>query len=99
MADVGAGPTRNKRSVWTVATRPYPEAHFATYPVELVQPCILAGSPAGGTVLDPFNGSGTTGVAAIGLGRQYIGIELNPAYRAMAERRLSTTQPALVGDT
>jgi len=99
LADVGYGPTRNKRSVWTVATRPYPEAHFATYPVELVQPCILAGSPAGGTVLDPFNGSGTTGVAAIGLGRQYIGIELNPAYRAMAERRLSTTQPALVGDT
>ena len=96
LADVGYGPTRNKRSVWSVATRPYPGAHFATYPVELVQPCILAGCPAGGTVLDPFSGSGTTGVAAIGLGREYIGIELNPAYIALAGRRLSTTQPALV---
>lgn len=97
LIDVGYGPTRNKRTVWAVATRPYPEAHFATYPVELVQPCILAGSPAGGTVLDPFSGSGTTGVAAISVGRQYIGVELNPAYMALAERRLSTTQPALVG--
>ena len=99
LADVGYGPTRNRRSVWQIATRPYPEAHFATYPVELVQPCILAGCPAGGTVLDPFSGAATTGVAAIGLGRQYIGIEINPAYILMADRRLSTTQPALVGDT
>ena len=96
LTDVGYGQTRNKRSVWTVATKPYTEAHFATYPVELVQPCILAGSPANGTVLDPFNGSGTTGVAAIGLGRKYIGIELNPEYLEMAERRLSNTQPALL---
>lgn len=97
LTDVGYGPTRNKRSVWSIATRPYPEAHFATYPVELVQPCILAGCPAGGSVLDPFNGSGTTGVAAIGLGRNYIGIDLNPDYLAIADRRLSSTQPALLG--
>ena len=99
LADVGYAPTRNKRSVWSIATRPCPEAHFATYPVELVSPCILAGCPVGGTVLDPFSGIGTTGVAAIGLGREYIGIELNPAYIALAERYLSTTQPALLGDT
>jgi DNA modification methylase len=96
MQDVGVGTTRNKRSVWTVATRPYKEAHFATYPVELVQPCILAGSPADGTVLDPFNGAGTTGVAAIGLGRQYIGIDINSEYLDMADRRLRSTQPALL---
>lgn len=96
LTDVGYGPTRNKRSVWSVATRPYPEAHFATYPVELVQPCILAGSPADGTVLDPFNGAGTTGVAAIGLGRQYIGIDINSEYLDMADRRLRSTQPALL---
>lgn len=92
-------PTRNKRSVWTVATRPYKEAHFATYPVELVQPCILAGCPEGGVVLDPFNGAATTGVAAIGLGRDYIGLELNPEYVQLSNRRLSNTQPALIGVT
>lgn len=160
--------SRNKRSVWTVATKPYTEAHFATYPVELIQPCILAGTSAHGccsvcgapwvrqverefvpqqdvrdpgklakksnkgldasngwgdtprgttntttlgwqpscgcgadvvpcTVLDPFSGAATTGVAAIGLGRQYIGIELNPEYNKLAERRLQNTQPALLG--
>lgn len=94
---VGYGPTRNKRTVWTVATKPYPEAHFATYPVELVRPCIMAGCPAGGTVLDPFNGSGTTGVAAIALGRQYIGIDLNPAYIELAHRRIRQTQPCMPG--
>ena len=164
MQDVGVGTTRNKRSVWTVATKPYKEAHFATYPVELIQPCIMAGTSGQGccptcgapwervvertamemkpgpsreartengrlrtqvngtmvqpptsttlgwrpscscpqhdpvlcTVLDPFNGSGTTGVAAIGLGRQYIGIELNPEYIKLAEQRLGNTQPALI---
>jgi len=99
MQDVGAGATRNKRSVWTVATRPYKEAHFATYPVELIQPCILAGCPEGGVVLDPFNGAATTGVAAIGLGRDYIGLELNPEYVQLSNRRLSNTQPALIGVT
>lgn len=96
MTNVGYGPNRNRRSVWTVATKPYPGSHFAVYPLELVQPCIMAGSPAGGTVLDPFNGSGTTGVAAISLGRQYIGIEINPDYIKLAEDRLGKTQPALL---
>lgn len=165
--DVIDSTTRNKRSVWTVATRPYKEAHFATYPVELIQPCILAGtsshgccaacgapwirtlertkaaytpcngayteqhiqqskgktrSQAGGTpiddvvtvgwgpscncmsadtyactVLDPFNGSGTTGAVAINLGRQYIGIDINPDYIELAHKRIGNTQPALLG--
>lgn len=166
LPDVGYGPTRNKRSVWTVATRPYPEAHFATYPVELVQPCIMAGTSAHGccavcgapwvrvverefipqqdvrdpaklakgsnkgmdasngwgdtprgtvstqttgwepsctcsadvvpcSVLDPFNGAGSTGVAAIGLGRRYTGIDINPDYLDLAHERLGRTQPAL----
>jgi len=96
LKDVGTGPTRNKRSVWTVATRPYKGAHFATYPIELVRPCILASCPVGGVVLDPFNGSGTTGAAAIGSGRQYIGIDINPEYIELAHKRLSGVQPALV---
>ena len=99
LMDVGAGPTRNKRSVWTVATRPYKGAHFATYPIELVRPCILAGCPVGGVVLDPFNGSGTTGAAAIGSDRQYIGIDINPEYIELAHKRLSGVQPALVVGT
>jgi len=80
--------TRNRRTVWTVATKPYPEAHFATYPPDLIEPCILAGCPEGGTVLDPFSGSGTTGAVACPLGRNYIGCELNPEYAAMSERRI-----------
>lgn len=80
---------RNKRSVWTVATQPYSEAHFATYPPALIEPCILAGCPAGGTVLDPFGGAGTTGLVADRLGRSSILVELNPEYAALAERRLS----------
>lgn len=89
MRDVGAGDTRNKRSVWEVATQPFSEAHFATFPPALIKPCILAGCPSGGTVLDPFGGAGTTGLVADRLGRSAILIELNPAYAAMAERRLS----------
>jgi DNA modification methylase len=81
---------RNKRSVWEIATEPYTEAHFATFPTKLVEPCILAGSKPGDVVLDPFSGSGTTGVVALRLGREYIGIELNPEYVAMSERRLAT---------
>ncbi len=88
---------RNKRTVWTVTTKPYAEAHFATYPPDLIQPCVLAGCPEGGTVLDPFNGSGTTGQVALQNGRKYIGIELNSEYIELTKRRLSnvTQQPSL----
>lgn len=79
---------RNKRDVWQVNVKPCKEAHFATYPPDLVRPCILAGCPEGGVVLDPFMGSGTTALVAKGIGRDYIGIELNPEYKAIAERRL-----------
>lgn len=78
---------RNKRSVWTVATQPYADAHFATFPEKLVKPCILAGCPQGGTVLDPFAGSGTTGMVAEYLGRNSILIELKPEYCEMARER------------
>lgn len=80
--------TRNKRSVWEVATQPFKEAHFATFPPALIEPCILAGCPKGGTVLDPFFGAGTTGLVADRLQRDCIGIELNPEYAAIAERRI-----------
>jgi len=76
----GADGMANKRSVWTVATKPYAGAHFAVFPEELIEPCILAGAPVGGIVLDPFMGSGTTAQVAQNLGRQYIGCELNPDY-------------------
>jgi DNA modification methylase len=79
---------RNRRSVWEVATQPFKEAHFATFPPALVEPCILAGSPNGGVVLDPFGGAGTTGLVADRLQRDAILIELNPAYAAIAERRI-----------
>jgi hypothetical protein len=81
--------TRNKRSVWTVATAPYADAHFATFPPALIEPCILAGCPKGGTVLDPFGGAGTTGLVSDRLGRSAILMELNPDYADMAERRIS----------
>jgi DNA modification methylase len=83
-----SGMTRNKRSVWHVATQPYAEAHFATFPEALIEPCILAGSQPEQTVLDPFCGSGTTGVVACRHGRNFIGIELNPAYAQLAEKRI-----------
>lgn len=82
---------RNRRSVWTVSTKPYKGAHFATFPPQLIEPCILAGCPAGGTVLDPFFGSGTTGAVAVQHGRQYLGIELNPEYIALAQERIGKT--------
>jgi DNA modification methylase len=82
--------TRNKRSVWECSTQPFAEAHFATFPPALISPCILAGSPEGGTVLDPFGGAGTTGLVADRLGRDAILIELNPEYAAMAERRINS---------
>jgi DNA modification methylase len=80
--------TRNKRSVWEVATQPFPDAHFATFPPALIEPCILAGCPKGGTVLDPFGGAGTTALVADRNGRDCILIELNPEYAEMAERRI-----------
>ena len=89
MSEVGASLTRNKRSVWEVATQPFSEAHFATYPPALIEPCILAGCPKGGTVLDPFGGAGTTGLVADRIQRDAILIELNPEYAAIAQKRLS----------
>lgn len=89
-------PARNKRSVWTVNTKPYKEAHFATFPPELIEPCILAGSREGDTVLDPFNGSGTTGAVSVKYGRKYIGIEINPEYVKLTHKRLSEVQPILI---
>lgn len=78
---------RNARSVWEIATKPYSEAHFATFPTELPQRCILAGTRPDGVVLDPFAGSGTTLAVARDLGRRAIGIELNPDYVALIEKR------------
>jgi DNA modification methylase len=83
--------TRNKRSVWSVPSQPFKEAHFATFPPDLIKPCILAGSRAGDMVIDPFGGSGTTGMVAIELGRNATLIELNPEYAAMARRRCLIT--------
>jgi len=80
---------RNKRSVWSITTKPYKEAHFATYPIELPTYCIKAGCPEGGIVLDPFFGSGTTGLAAQEQSRRWVGIELNPEYIEIAHRRLA----------
>lgn len=79
---------RNRRSVWTIATQSYPEAHFATYPPDLIVPCIKAGSRPGDIILDPFFGSGTTGEVALRLEREYIGFEINPEYVKLAEKRL-----------
>lgn len=79
--------TRNARSVWTIPTKPYSEAHFATFPPELARRCILAGSRPGDTVLDPFNGAGTTGLVAHEHQRKYIGIEINPEYVKISKRR------------
>lgn len=80
---------RNRRSVWTVPTKPYNGAHFATFPEELITPCILAGSDVGDIVLDPFLGSGTTAATALKLGRKYIGMELNSDYEPLIQQRLN----------
>lgn len=90
---------RNRRSVWSITTKPYSGAHFATMPPELAEICIRASSRSGDVVLDPFNGSGTTGAVSIGLGREYVGIELNPAYIELAHARISAMQPALLMET
>jgi DNA modification methylase len=91
VGDFGKEGTRNKRSVWTVNTNCYSEAHFATFPPDLIKPCILAGCPLGGTVLDPFGGSGTTGQVALELGRSAILIELNPEYVKLIGHRTNVT--------
>ena len=107
---------RNKRSVWEIATQPYTEAHFATFPEKLIEPCILAGSRGarldlcvlpegegegkilpGDTILDPFCGSGTVGVVALRYHRDFVGIELNPEYAEMAERRIGSEIPLFAG--
>lgn len=87
---------RNKRCVWVVTTKPFKEAHFATYPEALIEPMIQAGCPIGGVVLDPFIGSGTTGVVAKKQNKNYIGIELNPDYVKMAEKRIKAVPERLI---
>lgn len=86
---------RNKRSVWWVAVIPYGEAHFAAFPPKLIEPCVLAGSAEGDTILDPFCGSGTTGLVALRHSRSFIGVELNPAYVELARRRITDDAPLL----
>jgi DNA modification methylase len=88
MADVGAGETRNRRSVWTVATTPFKGAHFATFPTKLIEPCVLASTRPGDTIIDPFGGAGTTGLVAQQHSRSAILCELNTEYAAMAAQRL-----------
>lgn len=80
--------TRSLRDVWNVNTKPFKEAHFAVYPKELILPCILAGSEKGDTVFDPFSGSGTTGIVALENDRNYLGIEANPEYAKLSEKRI-----------
>ena len=88
---------RNKRSVWTIPTKPFKEAHFATFPEKLIEPCILAGCPVGGIVLDPFMGSGTTAQVALELQRNFVGFELNPKYIEIAGKyRLNKIQLTIV---
>ena len=87
---------RNKRSVWTVTTKPYEGAHFAVFPQDLIEPCIMAGAPVGGVVLDPFMGSGTTAQVAQNLNRKYLGCELNPEYKPLQDKRLRQMSLELV---
>jgi len=86
---------RNKRNVWTVTTKPFPGAHFAVFPPKLIEPCVLAGSAEGDTILDPFAGSGTTGLVALRHNRTFIGCELNPEYAQMARERIYDDAPLL----
>ena len=91
--DVHVGETRNRRSVWTINTKPFRQAHFAVMPEALAQPCILAGSEPGDLVLDPFTGAGTTAVVALRHGRNFIGTELNADYTHIAQQRIVNDQP------
>lgn len=86
---------RNRHSVWKIPTKPFKGAHHSTYPEKLIEPCILAGCPVGGTVLDPFSGAGTTILVANRLGRKAIGIELNPAYIELTEKRFAEECPQI----
>ena len=86
--NMGAYEKRNKRSVWTITTKPFKGAHFATFPMDLIEPCVLAGCPEGGTVLDPFGGSGTTGIVATNHGRNAVLLELNAEYIEIAKDRI-----------
>lgn len=95
--DVSKG--RTKRGIWTIPTQPYKGAHFAVFPEALVEPCVLAGSAPGDVVLDPFAGSGTTGVVALRHGRAFVGIELNPDYAEMARKRIGGAMPLFVRTT
>ena len=88
---------RNKRSVWNTHINGFKDAHFATYPPDLIRPCILAGSRTGGVVLDPFFGAGTTGLVAQETGRGYIGIEINPDYVKISEGRLGISESEKMG--
>ena len=92
------GELRNRRSVWVIPTEPCPVRHIAAFPPALVEPCIRAGTAPGDAVLDPFFGSGTVGVVGCSLGRRVIGVELNPAYAAMARRRLAAERNLSEGD-
>lgn len=94
-----AADVRNKRDVWICSTNSYrADGHFAVYPEKLIEPCILAGSPVGAVVIDPFFGSGTTGAVAKRMGRQYIGIDLNPDYCKTAEKRINETEVMTFGN-
>lgn len=88
--------TRNRRTVWSIPTKPYSGAHFAVMPEALVEPCILAGSAAGDTVLDLFAGSGTVGAVAVRHGRKFVGIDLNAAYLDLARERIAAVQTRLL---
>ena len=94
---IGAVEQRNKRSVWTVTTKPFTGAHFATFPLDLIEPCVLAGAPKDGMVLDPFGGAGTTALAALKHGRRAILCELNPDYAEIARARLEAPQQRVMG--
>jgi DNA modification methylase len=87
---------RNKRDVWTINTRPFAGAHFAVMPEALVEPCVLAGSAVGGTVLDPFTGSGTVGVVSLRHQRNFIGVEINPEYAEIAKKRIDESISSLM---
>jgi DNA modification methylase len=93
-----SGLTRNSRTVWSIATQPYPDAHFATFPEAIPERCIKAGSKVGDVVLDPFTGSGTTGAVALRLGREFVGVELNPAYAELARTRIGGAAPLFASE-
>jgi site-specific DNA-methyltransferase (adenine-specific) len=89
LSKIGALAKKNKRSVWKVSTKPFKGAHFATFPKDLIEPCVLAGCPEGGTVLDPFGGSGTTGIVAAQHNRNAVLLELNQEYIELAKERIN----------